>query len=225
MGVIQSSQGNLQPASSELLSEPAIVARLATATLGTRTQVRWLSIVENYDLIRDLIEQVVPGFEQYNERVRKPGGFYLPNEPRQGSFPTRLGKARFTVHPLPDNYLEPGQLLMTTIRSHDQFNTTVYSLNDRYRGIHNGRRVVFMNEEDILEQGLAAGQAVDLTSYFQGQKRVARRFFVVPYDIPRRSAATYFPEGNVLVPIGSVAEMSNTPTSKSIVIQVTPAVG
>jgi anaerobic selenocysteine-containing dehydrogenase len=267
MGVIQSSQGNLPPASPELLSEPAIVARLAKATLGDcpflpspsgrgvggeggsqpigngkngtvpsspllpgeglgvradRMKVPWLALVENYDRIRDLIEQVLPGFERYNERVRKPGGFYLPNEPRHGNFPTKIGKARFTVHRLPEIRLEPGQLLMTTIRSHDQFNTTVYGLDDRYRGIHNGRRVVFMNADDIREQGLAAGQAVDLTSYFQGQTRCARRFFVVPYNIPRRCAATYFPETNVLVPIGSVAETSNTPTSKSIVIRVTP---
>ncbi len=223
MGVIQSSLGNLPPASPDLLSEPAIVARLAQATLEPRSQVPWLGLIENYDRIRDLIEQVVPGFNQFNERVRKPGGFYLPNGPRQGNFPTKIGKARFTVHPLPETRLEPGRLLMTTIRSHDQFNTTVYGLDDRYRGIHNGRRVVFMNADDIREQGLAAGQTVDLTSYFQGQTRIARRFFVVPYNIPRRCAATYFPETNVLVPIGSVADTSNTPTSKSIVIRVTPA--
>jgi molybdopterin-dependent oxidoreductase alpha subunit len=223
MGVIQSSQGNLSPAAAELLSEPAIVARLAQATLGKRSQVRWVALVENYDLIRDLIEQVVPGFERYNERVRKPGGFYLPNEPRRGNFPTKIGKALFTVHPLPEHHLEPGQLLMTTIRSHDQFNTTVYGLDDRYRGVHNGRRVIFMNADDIRDQGLTAGQAVDLTSYFKDQTRIARRFFVVPYNIPRRCAATYFPEGNVLVPIGSVAETSNTPTSKSIVIRVSPS--
>jgi molybdopterin-dependent oxidoreductase alpha subunit len=223
MGVIQSSKGNLAPASAELRSEPAIVAQLAQATLGLRSHVRWIALVENYDLIRDLIEQVVPGFERYNERLRKPGGFYLPNEPRRGNFPTKVGKACFTVHPLPENHLEPGQLLMTTIRSHDQFNTTVYGLDDRYRGVHNGRRVIFMNEDDIREQALAAGQAVDLTSYFQDQTRIAQRFFVVPYNIPRRCAATYFPEGNVLVPIGSVAETSNTPTSKSVVIRVTPS--
>ena len=168
---------------------------------------------------------MVPGFEQYNERVRKPGGFYLPNLPREGRFPTKSGKASFTVHPLPENHLEPGQLVMTTIRSHDQFNTTVYGLDDRYRGIHNERRVVFMNVDDIRELGLSAGQAVDLTSYFKGQTRVARHFLVVPYDIPRRCAATYFPETNVLVALDSVAEMSNTPTSKYIVIRVAPCVG
>jgi anaerobic selenocysteine-containing dehydrogenase len=224
MGVVQASQGNQAPASEHLLSEPAIVARLALAALRDPGGVPWQQLIENYDRIRDLIARVVPGFDQYNERVRKPGGFYLPNQPRQGSFPTKSGRASFTVHPLPENHLEPGQLVMTTIRSHDQFNTTVYGLGDRYRGIHNERRVVFMNADDIRELGLSAGQAVDLTSYFHGQTRVARHFLVVPYDIPRRCAATYFPETNVLVPLDSVAEMSNTPTSKYIVIRVTPCV-
>jgi molybdopterin-dependent oxidoreductase alpha subunit len=225
MGVVQSSQGNQEPASEHLLSEPAIVARLALATLRDRGGVSWRQLIENYDRIRDLIARVVPGFDQYNERIRKPGGFYLPNQPRQGHFPTKSGKARFTVQPLPEDHLEPGQLVMTTIRSHDQFNTTIYGLEDRYRGIHNERRVVFMNTDDIRALGLAAGQTVDLTSYFHGQTRVARHFLVVPYDIPRRCAATYFPETNVLVPLDSVAETSNTPTSKYVIIRVTPFVG
>jgi molybdopterin-dependent oxidoreductase alpha subunit len=224
MGVVQSSQGSFPPSSGDLLSEPAIVARLARAVLGSRSQAPWESLVEDYDRIRDLIERVIPGFEDYNQRVRKSGGFYLPNLPRQGVFPTKSSKAQFTVHALPDNGLEPGQLVMTTIRSHDQFNTTVYGLEDRYRGIHNGRRVILMNAADIRELGLAAGQVVDLTSYFQGRSRVARQFVVVPYDIPRRCAAGYFPETNVLVPIESVARMSNTPTSKYVVIRVTPAI-
>jgi molybdopterin-dependent oxidoreductase alpha subunit len=225
MGVVQSSQGNQEPASEHLLSEPAIVARLALAALRDPGGVPWQWLIENYDRIRDLIARVVPGFEQYNERVRKPGGFYLPNQPRQGHFPTKSGKARFTVHPLPEDHLEPDQLVMTTIRSHDQFNTTIYGLDDRYRGIHNERRVVFMNADDIRVLGLAAGQTVDLTSYFHGQTRVARHFLVVPYDIPRRCAATYFPEANVLVSLDSVAETSNTPTSKYVIIRVTPFVG
>lgn len=222
MGVVQSSQGNLEPASMQLLSEPAIVARLAQAVLGSRSSVKWSWLVEDYDRIRDLIQNVIPGFDNYNQRVRKSGGFYLPNPPRKGIFPTKSSKAQFTVHPLPENCLEPGQLVMTTIRSHDQFNTTIYGLEDRYRGIHNERRVIFMNADDIRELSLSAGQVVDLTSYFNGQTRVARKFIVVPYDIPRRCAATYFPETNVLVPIDSVAQVSNTPTSKYIVIRVTP---
>ena len=225
MGVVQSSQGNQAPASEHLRSEPAIVAGLARAVLRDRGGVPWQSLVEDYDRIRALIERVIPGFKRYNERVRRPGGFYLPNPPREGQFSTRSGKANFTIHPLPENRLEPGQLLMTTIRSHDQFNTTIYGLEDRYRGIHHGRRVVFLNAGDIADLGLAAGQAVDLTSYFRGQTRVARHFLVVPYDIPRRCAATYFPETNVLVPLDSVAEMSNTPTSKSVIIRVAPCAG
>ncbi len=225
MGVVQSSQGNLEPASEQLLSEPAIVARLARATLGKRGTVDWESLAVDYDRIRDLIERVIPGFNNYNERVRKPGGFYLPNAARDKKFATPTGRANFTVHPLPVNDLEPGQLVMTTLRSHDQFNTTIYGLDDRYRGIHNGRRVVFLNADDIRELGLTDGQIVDLTSYFRGETRVARHFTVVSYDIPRRSAATYFPETNVLVPIDSVAAESNTPTSKYIVIRVTPTTG
>jgi anaerobic selenocysteine-containing dehydrogenase len=125
---------------------------------------------------------------------------------------------------MPRLALEPGQLLMMTIRTHDQYNTTVYGLHDRYRGIHDGRRVVLLNAEDMKELGVQAGQEVDLTSHFEGQRRVARKFVVVAYDIPRRCAATYFPEANVLVPLGSVAEKSRTPTSKSVVISLSPSV-
>ena len=220
MGVVQISRGSLQPASKELLSEPQIVARLAKATFEHRTTVDWDQLASNYDLIRDAIERVVPGFENYNSRVREPGGFHLPNAPRERVFKTPSGKAVFTVHPLPEHQLEPGQFLMMTIRSHDQFNTSVYSPNDRYRGIRDGRRVVFLNQQDIESAGLRARQLVDLVSHFDGEERVARQFAVVPYDIPRGCAATYFPEANVLVPVGSVAEKSNTPVSKSVVISI-----
>lgn len=222
MGVVQSSSGKLDAASPELLSEPQIVARLARATFEHRTTVDWEELAANYDLIRDAIERVVPGFENYNARVREPGGFYLPNAPREGTFNTPSGKAVFTVHPLPENKLEPGQYLMMTIRSHDQFNTSVYSANDRYRGISDTRQVVFLNCKDIASAGLKARQLVDLVSHFNGEERIARRFAVVPYDIPRGCAATYFPEANVLVPVGSVAEKSNTPASKSVVISIRP---
>jgi len=220
MGVVQMSQGSLDPASSELLSEPQIVARLAKATFEHRTTVDWEQLAANYDLVRDSIERVVPGFENYNARVREPGGFYLPNAVRERVFKTPLGKAVFTVHSLPDHQLEPGQFLMMTIRSHDQFNTSVYTENDRYRGINNNRRVVFLNQEDVDAAGLKAQQAVDLVSHFNGEERIAPKFTVVPYDIPRGCAATYFPEANVLVPVGSVAEKSNTPASKSVVISI-----
>jgi molybdopterin-dependent oxidoreductase alpha subunit len=220
MAVVQASRGFLKPASEHLLSEPAIVARLATATLGVRSTIDWQALVADYDLIRDQIERVVPGFDSYNLRVREPGGFHLPNPPRQRVFKTPTGRALFTVHPLPHHDLGPDQYLMMTIRSHDQFNTSIYGLDDRYRGVYNGRRVVFLNVDDINSASLHEGQTVDLVSHFEGEERVARRFVVVPYSIPRRCAATYFPETNVLVPIRSVADKSNTPASKSVVISI-----
>ncbi|MGH9900518.1 MAG: molybdopterin dinucleotide binding domain-containing protein, partial [Pyrinomonadaceae bacterium] len=223
MGIVHTSRGSLRPASPHLLSEPAIVARLARATLGGRSAVDWEHLVENYDRIRDLIARTIPGFEDYNRRVREPGGFYLPNLARARSFKTATGRANFTVHDIPRHPLAPGQFLMMTVRSHDQFNTTIYGLDDRYRGVYNERRVVFLNPDDINEAGLAAGRVVDLVSHFEGEERTARRFIVVPYQIPRRCAATYFPEANVLVPVGSVAEKSNTPASKSVVISLRPS--
>jgi anaerobic selenocysteine-containing dehydrogenase len=199
------------------------VARLARATLGSRSRVEWGWLVEDYDRVRELIERVIPGFDDYNRRVRASGGFYLPNLAREGVFKTSTDRANFTVHELPRNELGPGQFLMMTVRSHDQFNTTIYGLDDRYRGVHGERRVVFLNSEDVREQGLSAGQVVDLLSHFDGEERTARRFIVVPYPIPRRCAATYFPETNVLVPVRSVADKSNTPASKSVVISVRPS--
>jgi molybdopterin-dependent oxidoreductase alpha subunit len=216
MGVVHSSQGRLPPASEHLLSEPAIVARLANAVLGAD----WSDLTADYDRIRELIGRVIKGFDDYNQKARRPEGFYLPNGPREGRFTTPDGKARFTVHPLPRWDLAEGQFMLMTIRSHDQFNTTIYGLDDRYRGIKNGRRVIFLNRQDIDEQGLEAGEWVDLTSHWRGQTRAAKRFMVVAYDIPRRCAAAYFPETNVLVPIDHVAEKSNTPASKSIIISL-----
>ncbi|CAN5405995.1 FdhF/YdeP family oxidoreductase [soil metagenome] len=224
MGIVHSSQGRLEPASPELLSEPRIVARLARTTLGDDTTVPWGWLADDYDRIRDCIARVIPGFEDYNRRVREPGGFYLPNLARdRREFRTLTGKANFTVHAIPRHELEPGQLMMMSVRSHDQFNTTIYGLDDRYRGIYNERRVVMLNPDDIVELGLQERQVVDLTSHFRGEERVARRFIVVPYPIPRRCAATYFPETNVLVPIGHSADRSNTPASKSVVITVHPS--
>jgi molybdopterin-dependent oxidoreductase alpha subunit len=220
MGVVHMSRGRVPPAAAGLLSEPVIVARLAKATLGKKSAVDWMSLVGDYDRVRDLIEQVIPGFEKFNERVRKPGGFYLPNGPRLGKFTTPSGKAQFTVHPLTAHALLPGQLMMMTIRSHDQYNTTIYGLEDRYRGLSLERRVVLLNPADIAELGFAEGQVVDLKSHFRGEVRLARRFVVTGYDIPRRCAATYFPEANVLVPLDSVADKSGTPASKSVVISL-----
>src|SRR5207302_685850 len=202
---------------------PAIVAGLAKAVLSDKSKVDWDGLVASYDRIRDAIEHVVPGFENYNERVRQPGGFYLPNPVREREFKTKDGRAHFTVHDLPRHDLKPGQFLMMTMRSHDQFNTTIYGLDDRYRGIRNGRRVVFLNSEDISLAGFRDSQVVDLISHFEGEERVARHFTIVPYSIPRRCAATYFPEANVLVPVRHFADKSHTPASKSVVITIHPS--
>ncbi|MDQ6634058.1 MAG: FdhF/YdeP family oxidoreductase [Gemmatimonadota bacterium] len=224
MGIVSKSQGRIDPPDGDLLAEPVIVARLAKATLGSRTTVDWDALVADYDRIRDRIERVIPGFDDFNAKVRQPGGFYLPNLPRdKREWATETKKANFTIHKIPRTVLQPGQLVMMSVRSHDQFNTTIYGLHDRYRGVHNERRVIFMNPGDIAELGLRAEQVVDLTSHFQGETRVARQFIVVPYQIPRKCAATYFPETNVLVPVNSVAERSNTPTSKYVVITVAPS--
>ena len=227
MGIVHSSQGNLDPPSHQLLSEPAIVARLAVATLESRTNVDWLHLIEDYDLIRDLISRVVPGCEDMNRRVRHKGGFYLPNAARDDDYKTKTGKANFTVSTVEPMPLAPGQFLMTTLRSHDQYNTTIYGLDDRYRGIFRGRRVVLMNPDDMNENGWQTGVLLDITSHFRNggnrETRTAPRFVVVPYEIPRQCVATYFPEANVLVPIGSVALRSNTPTSKAVVVSFAPS--
>ncbi len=222
MGIINPSRGTLEPASPHLRSEPAIVAGVAGALLGPRTPVDWRALAGDYDLIRARIERVVPGFGDFNARIRL-GPFYLPNGPRdRREFATPGGRALFTVHRIGGETLRKGELLMMTLRSHDQFNTTIYGLDDRYRGIYNGRRVVLMNRADMEELGIVQGQLVDLTNNHGGTLRVAPRFMAAPYDIPRGCAATYFPETNVLVPVDSVAEVSNTPTSKSVVITVRP---
>lgn len=218
MGVVHKSQGRLKPASSHLLSEPAIVAKLAQATLGNKTNIDWQAMMDNYDVVRDHIEASIAGFTQYNKRVRQASGFDLPNVARERKF--RNGKAYFTTHPIPQNPLAKDEFIMMTIRSHDQFNTTIYGLDDRYRGIYNERRIVMMNQEDMKELGLKSKQQVNLKGVYEGEQRVAPAFLVVPFDIPRRCIATYFPEANVLVPLHSVAEKSNTPTSKYVVVTI-----
>jgi len=223
MGVISPSRGHLAPAGKELLSEPAIICGLAEATLGTRTTVDWKGLAGNYDRIREHIEHVIAGFENFNRRIRE-DTFYLPNDARDHrKFNNGIGKAKFIVSEIDPHDLEPNQYLMMTVRSHDQFNTTIYGLNDRYRGVYNGRRVIFMNPDDVRESGLQQGQFVDITSHHDGEERVATHFMVAPHSLPRGCTATYFPEGNVLVPINSTAERSNTPISKSVVISVAPA--
>jgi molybdopterin-dependent oxidoreductase alpha subunit len=220
MGVVQSSQGVLKPVSARMLSEPIIVCRLAATTLGAKSKVSWNRYAQHYDAIRDAIEATIPGFENYNKRVREPAGFYLPNCNRERNFNTVSEKAHFNIAPLTSMEVGEHELMMMTIRSHDQFNTTIYGLNDRYRGIFNERRVILMNGRDILKRGLNKGDVVDLFNNHDGVERVARKFIVVEYPIPEGCAATYFPEANVLVPLTSVAEKSNTPTSKQVILTV-----
>ncbi|MSQ91269.1 MAG: FdhF/YdeP family oxidoreductase [Phycisphaerales bacterium] len=217
MGVVHASQGRLDPASPHLMSEPAIVAALARATLSSD----WSHFAANYDTIRDRIARVIPGFENLNARIRQPNGFELPHPVRdRREFRTPSERAQFTVHAIPNLNVGENRFLLTTIRSHDQFNTSIYSLNDRYRGIHGGRRIVLMNADDILAHKLAAGDAVDIVSHHLGIQRRAKNFRIVAYEIPRGCLASYFPETNVLVPIESVAELSHTPTSKSLIVSV-----
>jgi molybdopterin-dependent oxidoreductase alpha subunit len=224
MGIVHASHGALAPASEHLLSETRIVARLARLTVGDRApRIDWEGLADDYDRIRELIARVVPGCDGYVERVREPSGFRLRNAARERVWETPTGKARFVACDLPRHELAPGQLLMMTVRSHDQYNTTVYGLDDRYRGVRGGRRVVLMNPGDARDRGLSGGDVVDLTSHFDDGERHARRFVVVPYAIPRGCCATYFPEANVLVPLGAVAKTSNTPASKSVVVTVTRA--
>ena len=221
MGIVHASRGRLPPAGERLLSETRIVARLASATLGDRPpRIDWSALADDYDRVRELIARVIPGCEGYVDKVREPGGFVLRNAARERVWDTTTGKARFSVSELPKHDLAPGQLLMMTVRSHDQYNTTVYGADDRYRGIRGGRRVVLMNEGDAGDRGLREGDVVDITSHFDDGRRCARRFVVVPYAIPRGCCATYFPEANVLVPLGAVARKSNTPASKSVVVTV-----
>ncbi|MCR8556339.1 FdhF/YdeP family oxidoreductase [Mucilaginibacter sp. BJC16-A38] len=222
MGVIQMSKGVLDPISDDLMSENQIVCELAKATLGSRSVIDWDKYAKSYDEVRNIIEKVIPGFDDYNKRVREPGGFYLPNAPREGKFKTKEfgDKVPFTIAGLPEHKLADDEYMMTSVRSHDQFNTTIYGLDDRYRGIHNERRVIFMNRKDIQKAGFKEGEQVDLFNYHGGKERVARLFVVVPYNIPERNTATYYPETNVLVPIDSVAMKSNTPTSKLIYIKI-----
>jgi molybdopterin-dependent oxidoreductase alpha subunit len=226
MGVVHASTGSARPASKELRSEPAIVSGIASAleSINKNSGIPWNELSEDYNLIRDLIESTVPGFESYNDRIKQDAGFYLPNAPRDGrTFNTDSGKANFRVHPLTRAFAPPGQFIMMTIRSHDQYNTTVYGLDDRYRGIKNARRVILMNGEDMQDAGISQGTMVDITSHFNGTTRNSELWRVVQYDIPRGNVATYFPEANSLVPLESVAEGSNTPTSKSVCVSVVPS--
>ncbi len=220
MSVVQSSKGVLKPVSNQLLSEPVIICKLAKATLGSRSKINWDKYAQHYDAIREDIERTIRGFENYNERIRVPGGFYLPNCNREGNFDTASAKAHFNIAMFTGLPMNEDELMMMTIRSHDQFNTTIYGLNDRYRGIFNERRVILMNQYDMNSRDIKDGDVVDLFNNHDGIERVAHKFITVAYPIPQGCTATYFPETNVLVPITSVAYKSNTPTSKQVILKV-----
>jgi molybdopterin-dependent oxidoreductase alpha subunit len=220
MGVVQMSKGKLKPVSGDLRSEPQIVIGLAKATLGSKSVIPWDKYATHYDHIRDAIEASIPGFDNYNERAREMGGFYLPNSARDGKWNTLNGKANFNVATPVAITVADDELMMMTIRSHDQFNTTIYGLNDRYRGVENERRVIFMNPKDIKKFGFEAGELVDLYNFHGGVERVAKKFIIISFNIPLGCAATYFPEANILVPIDSVADKSNTPTSKMVILKL-----
>lgn len=222
MGVVQSSKGVLKAVSDNLINETQIVCRMAMATLGEKSVVNWKRYHDSYDAVRGDIEQCIPGFENYNVRVRQKGGFYLPNAARDAQrFAKRYDyRAPFTITAIPDNTLADDEYMMATTRTHDQFNTTIYGLDDRYRGIHNERRVIFMNENDIAKAGFKDGDKVDLFNYGDGIERIAPLFIIVAYPIPEKNTVTYFPETNVLVPINNVVKESNMPASKYVKIKI-----
>ncbi|WP_460771201.1 FdhF/YdeP family oxidoreductase [Nocardiopsis nanhaiensis] len=223
MGLVHASHGVLPPLSEGMWSEVDIVRELGRRLFGN-DPVDWDRMAD-YDRVRDHVAAVVPGFEDFNSKARQSGGFALPNAPRDDrSFPTETGLANFTVNGTYAPEVPEGRLLLQTLRSHDQYNTTVYGLNDRYRGIKRGRRVVLVNPEDARELGLADGAYTDMVGeWSDGRERRAEHFRVVHYPTSRGSAAAYYPETNVLVPLDSTAEVSNTPTSKSVLVRFEPS--
>ena len=222
MGVVQQSKGMLDAVSDNLINETQIVCRMAMETQGDRSVVNWKKYHDSYDAVRDDIEQCIPGFDNYNVRVREKGGFYLPNEARDKQYFSKKleGKAPFTLTEVPDNTLADDEYMMATTRTHDQFNTTIYGLDDRYRGIKNERRVIFMNQKDIDKAGFKAGDKVDLYNFDDGIERVAPLFIIVSYQIPEKNTVTYFPETNVLVSVNNVVKESNMPASKYVKIKI-----
>ena len=220
MSMVHASEGRNPPASPQLMSEPAIVCALARATMP-ESPLPWEAWADDYGLLRDRIAEVLPAFKDFNERIKTPGGFYLGNSAGERRWTVEGGKARFDAAPLPILKVPEGALLLMTMRSHDQYNTTIYGNDDRYRGIYNERRVVFLHPQDMAERGLAEGARVDLTSVWEdGQERVAKDFRAVEYDIPRGCAAAYFPETNVLVPLNAFTAKSQTPLSKWIPVRI-----
>jgi molybdopterin-dependent oxidoreductase alpha subunit len=223
MSEVHTSRGRLKPASKLLLSEVAILCRLARRTLDGKPDIPWHDFEADYGAIRERISRIVPGLHDFNRRVARPGGIRLPNPVNEGVFRTPLGKALFTRNDWQMPHTPEGHLLLQTLRSHDQWNTIPYTPDDRYRGIHGSRRIVLVNPDDLTELGLAEGQHVDLIGVWtDGAERRATDFEVVPYPTARGSAASYYPETQVLVPLDSVAEISNQPTSKGVVVRLEP---
>ena len=224
MSAVHASRGRLDPASEHLRSEIAIVTELAEATLADRHGIDWSAMRDDYRVVRDHISRVIPGCDDYETKVSEPGGFVLPHPPRDSrTFPTPEALAVFTVSPTDVLQVPDGRLLLQTLRSHDQFNTTIYGMHDRYRGITGGRRVVFVHPDDIAAFGLSDGAVVDLVSeWHDDRERRAEAFRIVSYDTPRGCAAAYYPETNPLVPLDSIALGSHCPTSKSIIVRLEP---
>ncbi|MEN8585237.1 FdhF/YdeP family oxidoreductase [Burkholderia sp. RS01] len=222
---VHPSFGKVEPVAPALLSEVAIITRLARATIPGKTSADWAGFEKNYDLIREHISRVVDGCEDYNTKIRQEGGFVLPNGPRDSrTFPTPTGKAVITVNEVEHLDRPAGTLILQTLRSHDQFNTTIYGFNDRYRGIKKGRHVIFVNPEDVAELGLTDGQRVDVHGISEdGAERVLRNYRIVAYPSAKGCAAAYYPEANVLVPLENVAHGSNTPVSKAVIVRLDPA--
>ena len=226
MGVVQSSRGKYTPASPSLKNEVAIVCEIAAETLGAvgesnqKTKVDWLAWADDYDLIREGIAAVIPGCEDYNRRCREPGGFYLPNNTRMRKFDTPNGKANFSVNAIPPQTVGSNQFALTTVRSHDQFNTTIYGPHDRYRGIFNARRVVMMNADDMQAQGFKSRDRISITSHSESEVRQLNDFQVVEYSIPRGCVAMYYPEANPLIPMSATDEFSNCPSFKHTVVSI-----
>ncbi|MFF0814433.1 FdhF/YdeP family oxidoreductase [Rhodococcus sp. NPDC003318] len=228
MSMVHLSRGNLTPVSEHLRSEVAIVCDLARELFGAGHSVPWAALSADYDRIRDAISRVVPGCENYNERVRRPDGFQLPHPPRdRREFPTHTGKANFAAGELRWVPAPPGRLILQTMRSHDQYNTTIYGLDDRYRGVKGGRRVIFVSAADLVELGLIDGARVDVVSEWTAadgtvEERRVHDFRVVEYSTPKGNAAAYYPETNPLIPLDHVAAKSNTPVSKAVVVRLEP---
>ncbi|WP_284947062.1 FdhF/YdeP family oxidoreductase [Acidisoma cladoniae] len=229
MSMVHASKGRLPPPSPEVRSEPAIVAGIAHAVLGDRYGIDWNGYVADYDRIRESIAAVLPAFAAYNERISEPGGFRLPLAAAERKWLTPSGKAEFLLHPglAEDPRMDdPAVLTLTTLRSHDQYNTTIYGLDDRYRGVFGRRDVVFLNAEDLTARGLAAGDVVDIAAepeIGRAAGAVLRGMTVVAYDIPRGSAAAYYPEANVLVSLAHHDSRSGTPSYKSVPVRITRA--